>query len=349
VSSIEIMVSDCTESDIIAEDVVNPNGLTVLVRGAVITDYIKKRLTEMGIEKVTVYNSMDNYDNFVNNTSYQDCKQQYKETVLLIKNIIDGLLRGEQLQYNGIVNAANKILGLKNDKRNVINYLNKIRSADEYTYTHCVDVAFYSMLIGAWLNLPDEEINEVIQAGLLHDIGKVKIPNKILNKKGKLTTEEFNIIKKHTILGHEILSKMDDISDGVKNAVIFHHERMDGTGYPFGMSATFIDLYSKIVAIADVFDAMTSDRVYRKRKTPFDVFEMFKTVGVRIFDSTILNTFIKKISPYYIGANVMLNNGERGRIVYIPPRDVLSPIIEIQSDYLDLSIQNNVEILSIGG
>ncbi|HZK58167.1 MAG TPA: HD-GYP domain-containing protein, partial [Clostridia bacterium] len=209
-------------------------------------------------------------------------------------------------------------------------------------------VPFYSMLIAAWLNLSDKEINEVIQAGLLHDIGKVKVPNKILNKKGKLTTEEFNTIKKHTTLGHEMLSKIDDISYGVKNAVLLHHERTDGSGYPFGMSTTFIDLYSKIVAIADVFDAMTSDRIYRKRKTPFDVFEMFKTVGVGIFDTTILNIFINKISPYYIGTNVMLNNGERGRIVYIPPRDVLSPIIEIQSDYLDLSVQNNIEILSIG-
>lgn len=347
-NSIEIMVSDCTELDIIAEDIINPNGLIVLVKGAIITDYIKKRLIEMGIEKVAVYNSMNNHGNFTDNLSYQNCKRQYKETVLLIKNIIDGLSRGEQLQYNRIVSAANIILGLKNDKRNVINYLNKIRSADEYTYTHCVDVAFYSMLIAAWLNLSDKEINEVIQAGLLHDIGKVKVPNKILNKKGKLTTEEFNTIKKHTTLGHEMLSKIDDISYGVKNAVLLHHERTDGSGYPFGMSTTFIDLYSKIVAIADVFDAMTSDRIYRKRKTPFDVFEMFKTVGVGIFDTTILNIFINKISPYYIGTNVMLNNGERGRIVYIPPRDVLSPIIEIQSDYLDLSVQNNIEILSIG-
>ena len=176
----------------------------------------------------------------------------------------------------------------------------------------------------------------------------IKIPNEILNKKGRLTTEEFNIIKNHTIWGYEMLEKVDGFNDGIKNAVLMHHERTDGSGYPFSMSVNSIGLYSKIIAIADVFDAMTSDRVYRKRMTPFDAFEMFKTIGVSMFDTTILDTFIKKISPYYTGINVVLSNGKRGRIVYIPPQDILSPVVEVQSDYLDLSTRSDAKILSIG-
>lgn len=348
---IEVMVFDCTELDIIAEDVVNSNGITMLAKGAIITDYIKKRLIEMGIESISIYNSIskmiDNINNFMNNLSYQNCKRQYKETVLLVKNIIDDLARGKQIQYNKVISVANMILEFINEKGNMINYLNEIRNADRYTYNHCVNVAFYSMLIATWLGLSDKEVNEVIQAGLLHDIGKVKISDKILNKKGKLTNEEFNIIKNHTILGYEMLNKIDDINYEIKNVALLHHERIDGSGYPFNMSVDSIGLYAKIVAVADVFDAMTSDRVYRKKKTPFDAFEMFKTTGVGIFDPTIINTFIKNISPYYTGINVILNNGKKGRIIYIPPQNVLNPVIEVQSSYLDLSTQNNVEILRI--
>lgn len=351
-SIIEIMVSDCTEVDIVASDIVNANGVTMLAKGTVITNYIKNRLMEIGIRSINVYNSINNLrnnlNNFANNMSYESCKRQYGETMLLVRGIANDLICGKQLRYDRVINVANKMIQFANEKENVLNYLNKVRDTDGYTYGHCINVAFYSMLIATWLGLPNKNINEIIQAALLHDIGKTKISNEILNKKGKLTEEEFNIIKKHTVLGYEILDEIEDVSPEVKNAVLLHHERTDGSGYPYGLTIDSIGLYAKIVAVADVFDAMTSDRVYKSKKTPFDAFEMFNTIGIRMFDTKVLNTFMRNISPYYIGADVVLNNGEEGKIVYIPPQDVLSPIVKVQSDYLDLSKQNNMRITGMG-
>ena len=225
--------------------------------------------------------------------------------------------------------------------------MTEIRSKDEYTYSHCVNVAFYSMLIAKWLKLSDIDINKAIQSGLLHDIGKAKIPVELLNKKGSLTKEEYEIIKKHSIFGYEIIKEMQEIDSDVKNAVLLHHERVDGSGYPFHYYRDDLNLYSRIVAVADVFDAMTSDRVYKKRISPFEVFEMFQTMGLAIFDSNILITFINKIATYLIGANVFLSNGDIAEISFIPPQSVIYPIVKTTAGYIDLSNTEDVKILSM--
>lgn len=145
-------------------------------------------------------------------------------------------------------------------------------------------------------------------------------------------------MKSHSGIGYNLIKYLSDISQPIKEAVLSHHERLDGSGYPNGLIGDEISLYAKIIAIADVYDAMTQNRVYKKRVTPFETFETFKSFGIGIFDIAILNIFLKNIAVHYTGLNVVFDNGECGEIVYVPPYDITKPIILNGSNFIDLSL-----------
>jgi HD-GYP domain-containing protein (c-di-GMP phosphodiesterase class II) len=203
------------------------------------------------------------------------------------------------------------------------------------------------MLLAKWLKLDETDIKKAVQSGFLHDIGKSKIPLEILNKKEPLTKDEFSRIKKHPIYGYYILDENNYLDIDVKRAVLLHHERLNSTGYPFSISSDRISIFAKIVSIADVYDAMTSNRIYKGSVTPFMAFEMFLTDGLCLFDTYIMKEFINHISTYFIGSKVILNTGESGRIVYIPPNDVLSPIVLVNGEYASLGKRKGIGISRI--
>ncbi|MGI5912819.1 MAG: HD-GYP domain-containing protein, partial [Syntrophomonadaceae bacterium] len=271
----------------------------------------------------------------------------YLESIFEIKDIFRCLSTGEKINSQTISNLSERIYNGTKLSSGLIHCIHQLRNVDEYTYTHSINTAFYSMLIAKWLELNEGEINKVIQCGLLHDVGKIKVPVEILNKPGALTKDDFEVIKKHTIMGFCILDKVSHVDKEVKQTALLHHERIDGSGYPFNTRSNYIGLYPRIVAVADVFDAMTSDRVYKKRVSPFTAFEMFKTVGITMFDLKIVNIFIKNISSLYIGMNILLNNGTIGEIAYVPPHDVLNPIINVNNRYIDLSLETGIKIVNL--
>lgn len=137
------------------------------------------------------------------------------------------------------------------------------------------------------------------------------------------------------------------LRDQVETRRFCQNERMDGSGYPFRMVDKSIPLHARIVSVADVFDAMISDRVYKKGTTPFKAFQMFLTEGVKQFDTTVLFTLLENLSTYYTGIRVVLDNGEIGEVVYIPPRNVLSPIVKLNDKYIDFSEENISRIIDI--
>ncbi len=227
-------------------------------------------------------------------------------SVSLIKDIIYSISCGNKLRDSKSIIVSEIVYAKINKYTDVFRCMDEVRAYDDYTYKHCINTAFYSMLIGRWLGLQESKVQKLILSGLLHDIGKVRIPIEILNKNGKLTDEEFELIKKHTIYGNDMLNEVSGVDHEVRRAVLFHHERLNCSGYPLNASTDTIGLYAKIVAIADVYDAMTSDRVYKKGATPFEAFELLKTEGEGLFDATILYTFINNISKYYLETEATL-------------------------------------------
>ncbi|MDR4888630.1 HD-GYP domain-containing protein [Fredinandcohnia sp. QZ13] len=220
----------------------------------------------------------------------------------------------------------------------------QLQSADDYTYRHNIGVGVIATLIGKWLSLSDEDLSALTIAATLHDIGKTKIPTEILNKPGKLTKDEYEIVKKHTMYGYEILKNTDGISHEISLVALQHHEREDGKGYPFGLKGSKISYLSKIVAVADVFHAMSSNRVYHDA-TPF--YQVIKQMNDDMFgklDPTILVPFLQQIMNALIGHHVLLTDGQIGKIKYINPYDLLNPLVEVSNTIIDLSVQKTIQI-----
>ncbi len=343
-TKLRVSVFDCRCGDVIAKDVISDKGLILAAENLILNDFIISKLKTIGIKSIWIYKDAGcTY-------SYYEKKERfvssYKETVLTVKNVLNNIVTGKRFEYNEIKRIAESMYKNLDGIDTVIQYLNEIKGYDDYTYTHCVNVGFYSMLIGKRLHLQDSKLIDLIQAGLLHDIGKIKIDSELLNKKERLTDEEFETIKRHSTLGYEILKDSPYVGTDIKNAVLMHHERMDGSGYPLGVRGKEIGEYAKIVAIADVYDAMTSDRPYKKRVTPFEAFHMFLTSGLCIFDTSTINTFLLNFSTHLVGAKVELDNGDVGEIVYIPPHEIISPIIRVGSTFLKVTRTQSPKIIS---
>jgi len=341
-----MLVSQCDVGTILAEDVTAYRGITLVAKDSVLNQYILDRLADMGILFIWTYSSHVPAAK-VTLANGKQVEASYTEAILGVKQVLRELSSGGKLNYHKITQLSELVYGRVNDSVNVIKCLNNIRDKNEDTYTHCVNVAFYSMLIAKWLTLPKEKIEEVIQAGLLHDIGKVEIPDEILNKPGKLLEFELEIMQRHSLIGYYCLKNITEISQPIKEAVLSHHERVDGSGYPYGLKGDEIDLYAKIIAIADVYDAMTQDRVYKKGVNPFVAFEMFQTLGMGTFDVHVLNVFLKNIAVNFTGLKVIMENGEHGEIVYVPPYEITKPIILNGSSFIDLSGTDR-RIISVG-
>jgi len=337
---------ECQCGEILAEDVINDVGIPIVVCNTVINRYIKERLISLGIKSIKVYSPGLQFDD--RNDKFLDSFiEVYQKSVLQIKEVVNELSMGKKLNYLKVSSVCSQVLSYIKEINIVIKYLAKIKKYDDYTYYHSINVAFYSLLLANWLKLTGDELNKVVLAGLLHDIGKTKVPLDVLNKPGKLLPEEFEEIKRHSMQGYLILKESANIPEVVSAAVLMHHEREDGSGYPNGLRGHEISQYAKIIAIADVFDAMTSSRVYHRAASPFDVFREFQSFGPKMFDINMLMTFVRNLSPCYLGSKVLLNNGAIGEVVYIPPFDVANPVINLEGQLIDMSRTSEYTIQSL--
>lgn len=337
-----ISTMDSKSGDILADDVFSSNGIVLAAKFTMVNEFIKRKLINFNVKEIKIHESEDDL------TEYSDFVRHYKESVVLMGEVLKGVAAGNYKDVEKLTTYITEQIYqniLESDY--IIQCLHSINQFDNYTYTHCINTAFYSMLIGSWIQLPKEDICELISASLLHDVGKTRIPNHILNKNGKLDRDEYELMKNHPLYSYEIIRDIPSFSQDLKNAVLLHHERMDGSGYPYGLKQDEICLYARIISIADVYDAMTQNRVYKYKVSPFESFQMFLSEGVSLFYYPVLKVFLKRMAPLYIGANVQLSDGNTGEIVYIPPQDILNPILSINSEYVDLSKCSDIKMLKI--
>lgn len=212
---------------------------------------------------------------------------------------------------------------------NPLVYLNQIRLYDDYLFDHSVDVAVLSILTGATLGMKKKTLVQLGLGGLLHDIGKIRIPREILNKPGRLTAEEFRLVQQHTLYAREILQGYDSRLVAIAT---LHHERLDGTGYPYGLSGSDIDPLAQVVSIADVFDAMTTDRVYRPALPVHEVVEYLMGAGGQHFELTYIRAFLQNIAAFPEGSTVRLCNGFIAKVVHNRCGLPLYPLVRVVAD-----------------
>ena len=215
--------------------------------------------------------------------------------------------------------------------------LHNMRQNNDSIYAHCLNVALISRQMGVWLDFSESDLASLTIAGLLHDIGKLHVPAEILNKKGRLTEEEFSEIKRHPLYSYEIL-KNQILDTRIKTAALQHHERCDGSGYPYAKKGDEIEDFSVIVAIADVYDAMTAARVYRSPLCPFQVIAEFEKDGLQKYRPKFILTFLEQIAKTYQNNRVILSNGVSANIVLLNSKHLSQPVVQLNDgSCIDLS------------
>lgn len=221
---------------------------------------------------------------------------QEKTEKILVKgtrSIFDRTYDGETLKYKECAEVSNIILDEVTDKFEKFTSVEQLRVYDEYTYSHNVNVSSISVLLGIMLALKEKELEELAMGAFLHDIGKMKVPKEVLNKPGKLNRNELIIMRGHTTLGYKHIKDSLDIPDRIARIALDHQEKYNGSGYPNGLNGREINFYAQITSISDVYDALVSERVYKKAMHPHDALEIILKDGEKSFNPGFLEDFIK--------------------------------------------------------
>ncbi|MFF2481777.1 HD-GYP domain-containing protein [Paenibacillus sp. NPDC058071] len=229
----------------------------------------------------------------------------------------------------------------------VFELFESVKAKDDYTYQHNIGVGVISTMIGRWLNMDDKQLSTLSLAATLHDVGKVNIPIEILNKPGKLTEEEYELVKKHTIFGYELLKQTPGISPKVARVALQHHEREDGGGYPLGLKRDKIDYLSAVVAVADVFHAMTSKRPYHEPEPFHEIISQMARGKFGELNPHIVSLFLENVMKKMIGKQVILTDGRTGEVVMLNPHRMETPLVRIADEFVDLSREEGLRIREV--
>lgn len=223
----------------------------------------------------------------------------------------------------------------------------ELQEIDDYTYTHNVAVGVISAMIGRWLGLDRRAQAQLIYSACLHDIGKVKIPADILRKPDKLTAAEYDLMKRHTMFGWELIRHAPGGTERMARVALEHHEREDGSGYPNGWRGEDLDPMSKIVAVADVFHAMTSRRAYKPAVPLHLVLKQMIHHAYGRLDPRIVNVFVNKTMTSLVGGTVMLSDGSVATVVMIRPDDPANPLVRSGERFIDLSREPGLNLTHV--
>ncbi len=346
-----LSVDQLEEGMIIGEDIIGNYGIMFLMKGTILTARYIQGIKRLGLDYVYVLESQRDSGSESGEKNQvviasMKLNKAYNKALDRFKSVYQNVGMSNEIEIQKVQEAISPMLQEIISHQNILGRLRQIDIEDAYTYKHSVDVCMLSVMIGKWLNLTPEMLNHLAVSALLHDIGKSKIPLEILNKPGKLTAEEFELVKKHTIFGYEMIKNSTEIPE-IAYGILQHHERMDGTGYPYGLKGEDIHLFGRIIAVADIFDAMTSERVYKKKESPFKTAELLGDNRFGELDPYICSVFLDNISKFYVGNIVRLNTGEIGEVILVHKNIPARPLIRIGEKFIDLSQQYEYEIMEI--
>lgn len=355
-----ILTQDLVPGMVTSEDVFTYNNQLILPKNLELTDktitklefysILSVRIKEdtADIEPPPVLNEDASYSEKIRSSEeFKKFKKNFDESLVLVKDSLNDVIeKSSPINPEKLLASTSSLLKDDPSGLHIFDMLHNMRQMDDPTYAHCINVSLICYVFAKWLNMPEDDARTLTLCGMLHDIGKLKIPEEIIGKPGKLTTEEYDKIKTHAIEGYNIL-KDTTLDERIKNAALMHHERCDGSGYPLGLSNDRIDDFAKIVAIADVYDAMTSARVYRGPMCPFTVISIFESEGYQKYDSKYILTFLEYIVNTYLNNRVRLSNGMEGDIILINKLDLAHPMVHCGNRYIDLSHERGLSIEAV--
>lgn len=252
----------------------------------------------------------------------------FREATSVIRNLMEDTRVGKQVEIASMDPLAEKMVQSAFRNHHALTGISRIKTKDEYTFMHCVSVAGLMISFAQEQGLAEETIHQVAIGGLIHDIGKTLVPQEVLNKPGRLEPEEFEIMKTHVTHSRDILQETTNVSDVAMDVSVLHHERMDGTGYPLGLNGKEISLIGRMSAIVDVYDALTSVRVYKDAWEPTLALKKLMEWSPAHFDQGLVQHFIKCLGIYPVGSLVQLDSGLVGIVMELG-EDMLRPQLKI--------------------
>lgn len=326
---IYISINNLKPGMILANGVWGKSSFLPLVQaGTVLDDSIINRLVGKGI--AGVYIECEGCDDITVSEILP------MEAKINVTNEIGKIFRSLQLQKSNIFSCVESVSRIADyfvdvvmKNRECLMNIIEIKNYNEYSYIHSMQVGILSTIIGKNLGYKNRQLKELATAGMLHDVGKLNIPLSILDKEGPLTDEEFDIMKKHPAYAMEKLSSSRELSKDTLEGIISHHEKIDGTGYPNNLKDKEIHDFGKIIAVADVYDALTSDRSYRKAWKPHNAINYMMSYSGTHFDVDILSAFLISAAAYPVGVLVSLSNGLKGVVINTVSGLPLNPIVKI--------------------
>lgn len=352
-----VNTQDLIPGMVTSEDIYTYSNQLILPKGLILTDKTITKLEFYSILCIHVEDKMIETPTAENTISYsqkvqaslefKEYKESFENAVNSFKHDINAIVKkNSDIDPQTMLSNVLALFNGKHGKVDIFSMLHNMRMYDDLTYAHSMNVSLICHVIAGWMHMSDDDVNTATLAGLLHDVGKMCIPDDIIKKPDKLTVREYEVVKTHTIEGYNLLKNLN-VNEHVKSAALMHHERFDGSGYPLGLSGSKIDLFARIVSVADVYEAITATRVYRGPLCPFRVLSIFVQEGLQKYDPEVILPFMQNIVNTYLGNRVLLSNGVEGDVIYFNQSDSSRPTIKCGTNYIDLTQEYNVEIVSI--
>lgn len=357
-----IPLEDLKAGDIIGQPLYDDQGRILLKAGIAITDRLIEKIATMQIQSVYIADSEKDigslhdvisptirheaiktvkrvYDNFVSEETVRNSQNLRKRSFSENEHIVN------------LNNTVETILIEVFSNKNAIVEMVDIKKMDNYLYEHAVNTAVLSLLIGLELQLSERDLRRLIVASLLMDVGNRLIDEKLLEIPGPLKLDQFKQVQQHVRKGFDFIKDYSDVPVPIRNLILQHHERMNGSGYPLGLKGESIDPLARILAVADAYDALTSDRPYRKAYPPSEALEKIMGDAGTLYDFKIVNLFAKRVLAFPNGTYVKLSNGDVGEVIASNKDIPLRPVVEIlthanpEDDYLTLDLKHHLSVV----
>lgn len=337
---------DLKPGDHLRMDTFSSRGLHVLPKGSRLQLEEIAKLIQHGVDYVDIETVQEEPAPSSRTSIIQAAASSFDTTIDGFESLYMEALSKGSFNQSVVDDILQPTLSTLDKHKDVVTLLLLLDREDNYTYNHSLQVGMLSYYLASWLGYSKTECYEIGRAGYLIDIGKCRISPAILNKPGKLTPDEYEEIKLHTVYGYEIIqNSMNDPFTAL--VALQHHEREDGSGYPKQLTKTDIHPYAQIAAVADIYSAMTTHRVYQSKQELISVLREINSLSFGKLNGKPVQAFINHLMPNFIGKRVLLSTGDMGVIVMNNPLDVFRPLVQSEGKFLDLSRERTIAVVEI--
>ena len=346
-----VPVEELRPGMVLARSIINDDMIVVLSEGTILS---KAHITRLGFLDVPVAYVKDEYElseAFQNVSALSDAGSAfasgYKDVIREAKTIFDETVKSGKAPVEKSREVIRNTVAPMAKESGVMDYLLEVNHLATDVYNHSVRVSVLAGVLAKWMRLSKQETQDVILAGFLHDIGKIRFPERLLEHRVEtLSGEDREAYEQHTVDGQQILSVCNDLPDGVRLAAMQHHEAMDGSGFPFGLTGSDIHIYARIIALADLYDNVTTEREGFRKETPFVAIDRITSEMYTKLDPVVCVPFITNIKTAFLGSRVSLSGGLSGTIVRYANDYAARPLIRVtDTELLDLNEYPDIRIL----